>query len=157
MAQDRSIQVRGSRNLGIFALTASLLLLGCDDQDSADSGVMSGSSEPSQSDLLQGNSIAGAAGAGAIVPKSESDAPPLGSGDLEVLGGDANQNQQAFRERFGLADPTQDQLAQWDEYDARLTAYSNKDADWPYPTAASSNWMGATSDKASRRPCWSRR
>jgi 3D (Asp-Asp-Asp) domain-containing protein len=106
---------------------------------------MSGSSQPSQSDLLQGNSIAGAAGAGAIVPKSGNDAPPLGSDDLNVLGGDANQNQQGFRQRFGLADPTQDQLAQWDEYDARLTAYSNKDADWPYPTAASSNWMGATS------------
>jgi hypothetical protein len=145
VAQDGSIQVRRSRNLGIFVLTASLLLLGCDDQDSADSGVMSGSSEPSQSDLLQGNRIAGAAGAGAIAPKSGGDAPPLGSGDLGVLGGDANQNQQAFRERFGLADPTQDQLAQWDAYDARLTAYSNKDADWPYPTAASSNWMGATS------------
>jgi 3D (Asp-Asp-Asp) domain-containing protein len=43
-----------------------------------------------------------------------------------------------------LADPSQDQLAGWQEYDARLTAYSNKDADWPYPTAASANWMGAT-------------
>ena len=70
---------------------------------------------------------------------------PLSSDDLSVLGGDANQNQQAFRQRFGLPDPTQGQLAQWEEYDARLTAYSNKDADWPYPTAASPNWMEATS------------
>jgi 3D (Asp-Asp-Asp) domain-containing protein len=70
----------------------------------------------------------------------------VGDGDLGVLGGDANQNQQTFRQRFGLADPTPDQLAQWEEYDARLTAYSNKDADWPYPTAASSNWMGTTSE-----------
>jgi 3D (Asp-Asp-Asp) domain-containing protein len=123
----------------------SLLLLGCDDQDNAESGVSSGSSEPAQSDLAQARRIADDAGAGAIVPKSGSNAPPLGSGDLGALGGDANRNQQVFRQRFGLADPTQDQLAQWQEYDARLTAYSNKDADWPYPTAASANWMGATS------------
>jgi 3D (Asp-Asp-Asp) domain-containing protein len=145
VAQDRSIGVRDLQNLGIFILTASLLLVGCDDEEPADSGVPSGTSEPAQSDLVQGKTIAGAAGTGAIVPKSGSDAPSPGSGDLGVLGGDANQNQQAFRQRFGLADPTQDQLAQWEEYDARLTAYSNKDADWPYPTAASSNWMGATS------------
>jgi 3D (Asp-Asp-Asp) domain-containing protein len=120
----------------------SLLLLGCDDQES---GVSSGTSEPAQSDLAQASRIAGEAQVGAIVPKSGSDAPPPGSDDLGVLGGNANQNQQALRQRFGLADPTQDQLAQWEEYDARLTAYSNKDADWPYPTAASSNWTGATS------------
>lgn len=122
-----------------------LLLFGCDDQESAEPGISSGSSESAQPDLAQASRIAGEAKAGAIVPKNGSDAPPLGSGDLGVLGGDANQNQQAFRQRFGLADPTQDQLAQWQEYDARLTAYSNKDADWPYPTAASSNWTGATS------------
>ncbi len=123
----------------------SLSLHGCDDQESADSGVSSGPSEPAQSDLAQASRIAGEAGAGAIVPKSGSEGPAQGSGDLGVLGGDANENQQAFRQRFGLADPTQDQLAQWEEYDARLTAYSNKDADWPYPTAASSNWMEGTS------------
>jgi hypothetical protein len=44
----------------------------------------------------------------------------------------------------GLSDPTADQLASWQEYDAPLTAYSNKDADWPYPTAASPNWLGST-------------
>jgi 3D (Asp-Asp-Asp) domain-containing protein len=145
VAQDRSIGVRGLQNLGVFILTASLLLVGCDDQESADSGVPSGTSQPTQSDLVQGKTIAGEAATDAIVPKSGSDAPPTGSGDLGVLGGDANQNQQAFRQRFGLDDPTQDQLAQWEEYDARLTAYSNKDPDWPYPTAASSNWMGSTS------------
>jgi hypothetical protein len=115
-----------------------MLLFGCDDQESAESGISSGSSEPAQPDLAQASRIAGEAEAGAIVPKNGNDAPPLGNGDLGVLGGDANQNQQAFRQRFGLADPTQDELAQWQEYDARLTAYSNKDADWPYPTAASS-------------------
>ena len=48
--------------------------------------------------------------------------PVPGNNDLSVLGGDANQNQQAFRQRFNLSDPTQEQLAQWEEYDARLTA-----------------------------------
>jgi 3D (Asp-Asp-Asp) domain-containing protein len=120
-------------------------LLGCDDQENADSGLSSASSAPGPSDLAQASRIAGEAGAGAIVPESDSQSPVPGSGNLGVLGDDANQNQQAFRQRFGLADPTQDQLGQWDEYNARLTAYSNKDADWPYPTAASSNWMDTTS------------
>jgi hypothetical protein len=48
-----------------------------------------------------------------------------------MLGGNANENQQAFRQRFGLTEPTSDQLANWQLYDARLTEYSNKDADWP--------------------------
>jgi hypothetical protein len=131
---------------GLIVLCASaLFLVGCDDQEAADSGTSSGSSQPAQSDLAQGTQIADAAGSGAIVPKNSNDTPQVGSGDLGVLGGDANQNQQAFRQQYGLADPTQDQLAQWQEYDARLTAYSNKDADWPYPTAASSNWMETTS------------
>src|ERR1700693_4830156 len=135
----------GLRNLRILTMTMSLFLVGCDDPESSPSGVSSGSSEPAQSDLTQAGQIAGQAGAGAIVPKSGGDPPQIGNNDLGVLGSDANQNQQALRQRFGLTDPTQDQLAQWEEYDARLTAYSNKDADWPYPTAASSNWMEATS------------
>jgi hypothetical protein len=118
------------QDLRILFLTIFLLLFGCDDQESTDSAVSAGPSEPGQSDLAQSGRIADAAQAGAIVPISGGNSPPLGSGDLGVLGGEANQNQQAFRERFGLADPTQDQLAQWHEYDARLTAYSNKDADW---------------------------
>jgi 3D (Asp-Asp-Asp) domain-containing protein len=122
-----------------------LFLLGCDDEDTTESGASSGSSQPSQSDLVQGMTIARQAGTGAAIPQGESNAAASGNNDLSLLGGDANENQQAFRQRFGLADPTQDQLAQWEEYDARLTAYSNKDADWPYPTAASSNWTGATS------------
>ena len=122
-----------------------LFLLGCDDEDTTESDASSGSSRPSQSDLVQGMTIARQAGAGAAIPQGESNAAAPGNKDLSLLGGDANENQQAFRQRFGLADPTQDQLAQWEEYDARLTAYSNKDADWPYPTAASSNWTRATS------------
>jgi 3D (Asp-Asp-Asp) domain-containing protein len=122
-----------------------LFLLGCDDQETAESGISSGSSQVAQSDLAQGSTIADQAEAGAIIPRSGSDAPIQGNGDLRFLGSDADENQQAFRQRFGLTDPTQDQLAQWEEYDARLTAYSNKDADWPYPTAASANWMGAAS------------
>ena len=71
-----------------------LLLFGCDDQESAEPGISSGSSEPAQPDLAQASRIAGEAEAGAIVPKNGNDAPPLGSGDLGELGGDANQNQQ---------------------------------------------------------------
>jgi 3D (Asp-Asp-Asp) domain-containing protein len=137
------MKVRKLWKIRILIWTMSLLLSGCDDQENEES-VSPGSSEPVQSDLAQASRIADAAGAGAIVPKSGGDAPAQGSGDLSVLGSDAGQNQQAFRQRYGLADPSQDQLAGWQEYDARLTAYSNKDADWPYPTAASANWMGAT-------------
>jgi 3D (Asp-Asp-Asp) domain-containing protein len=139
------MKVRSLRNFGLSVMTMFLFLLGCDDQESAESGGSSGSSQPAESDLTQASRIAGEAGAGAIITKNGLDAPPQSSGDLSVLGGDANQNQQAFRQRFGLTDPTQGQLAQWEGYDARLTAYSNKDADWPYPTAASANWMGADS------------
>src|ERR1700731_824368 len=136
---------RGLRTFGALFLTTLIFLLGCDDEDTAESGTPSGSSQPSQSDLAQGMTIAGQAGTGVAIPESDANTPVSGYNDLGVLGGDANQNQQAFRQRYGLADPTQDQLGGWEEYDARLTAYSNKDADWPYPTAASSNWMGATS------------
>ena len=136
---------RGLRTVRALYLTTFLFLLGCDDEDTAESGAPSGSSQPSQSDLVQGMTIARQAGTAAAIPQGESNTPALGYNDLSLLGGDANENQQAFRQRFGLADPTQDQLAQWEEYDARLTAYSNKDSDWPYPTAASSNWMGASS------------
>jgi 3D (Asp-Asp-Asp) domain-containing protein len=139
------MKVRELPNIRILFLPILLLLFGCDDQESTESGVSTGSSEPGQSDLAQAGRIADAAQTGAIVPIVGAHSPPQGDGDLGVLGGDANRNQQAFRQRFGLTDPTQDQLAQWDQYDARLTAYSNKDADWPYPTAASANWMGATS------------
>jgi hypothetical protein len=124
------MKVRELQDIGILFLTIFLLLLGCDDQESTESEVSAGSSEPGPSDLAQSRRIADAAQGGAIVPISGTNSPPVGSGDLGVLGGDANQDQQAFRQRFGLADPTQDQLAQWDEYDARLTAYSNKDAEW---------------------------
>jgi len=136
---------RGLRTFGALFLTTFLFLLGCDDEDTAESGAPPGSFQPSQSDLVQGMTIARQAGTGAPIPEGDSSTPIPGYKDLSVLGGDANQNQQAFRQRFGLSDPRQDQLAQWEEYDARLTAYSNKDADWRYPTAASSNWMGATS------------
>jgi hypothetical protein len=113
-----------------------LFLLGCDDEDTTESGASSGSSQPSQSDLVQGMTIARQAGTGAAIPQGESNTPAPGNNDLSLLGGDANENQQAFRQRFGLADPTQDQLAQWEEYDARLTAYSNKDSDCPFSLLA---------------------
>ena len=135
---------RGLRTFGALFLTMRLFLLGCDDEDTAESGAPSGSSQPSQSDLDQGMTIARQAGTGAAIPEGGSNSLLSGYNDLGVLGGGANQNQQAFRQRFSLSDPTQEQLAQWEEYDARLTAYSNKDADWQYPTAASANWIGTT-------------
>src|SRR5580704_8861543 len=137
---------RGLRTFGALFLTTFLFLPGCDDEDTAESEAPSGSSQPSQSDLVQSMTIATQAGTGAAIPEGNANAPVPGYNDLSVLGGDANQNQQAFRQRFSLSDPTQAQLAQWEEYDARLTAYSNKDADWQYPTAASANWMGTTSE-----------
>jgi 3D (Asp-Asp-Asp) domain-containing protein len=120
------------------------LLQGCDEEENADMEVVHGSAQPSKLDLLQGERIAKTAGASAAAFESGGDIPMPGNGDLSTLGGNANQNQQAFRRRFGLGDPTSEQLANWQEYDARLTAYSNKDADWPFPTAASSNWLGST-------------
>jgi 3D (Asp-Asp-Asp) domain-containing protein len=126
----------------VFGITP-LVLTGCDDEDDDDSGVPPGTSGPGQADLYSAQQIATAAGADAI--NSQGNRPAaIGTGDLAALGVDASQNQQAFRARFGLTDPTADQLAQWDQYQARLTAYSNKDADWQAPTAASENWMGTT-------------
>ena len=136
---------RGLPTFGALFLTIFLLMLGCDDEDTAESGTPSGTSQPSQSDLVQGKTIAGQAGTGAAMPSGASGNSVPGNDDLSVLGADANQNQQAFRQRFGLSDPTPGQLVQWQEYEARLTAYSNKDADWQYPTAAAANWIGTTS------------
>jgi hypothetical protein len=130
------MKVRELPDIRILLLPILLLLFGCDDQESTESGISAGSSEPGQSDLAQAARIADAAQAGAIVPIIGVNSPPQGDGDLGVLGDDANQNQRAFRQRFGLTDPTQDQLAQWDQYDARLTAYSNKDTDWLFSLQA---------------------
>src|ERR1700731_1356150 len=106
VAQYRSVKIRELWNIRILMLTMALFLLGCDDQENAESGVSSGSSEPAQVDLAQARRIAGEAETGAIVPKSVSNVSPLGSNDLSVLGGYASKNQQAFRQRFDLADPT---------------------------------------------------
>jgi 3D (Asp-Asp-Asp) domain-containing protein len=118
-----------------------ILSSGCDDNNDTEAGQ--GISQPSNADLLQGQQIAAQAG-GINAPVDGSTAP--GTGDLNELGGNANQNQNALRERFGLSDPTPAMLASWEEYNARLTAYSDKDVDWPYPTAAAQNWMGSTSN-----------
>lgn len=132
---------------------AAFLVSACD--DSSDGGTLAGSSAPtpSEADLAQGNRIADAAANQTAATSEFSQSALNGSiaatadsaetgADLSELGGDASANQQAFRQRFGLATPTPDQLASWQSYDARLTAYSNKDADWPYPTAAAPNWEG---------------
>jgi 3D (Asp-Asp-Asp) domain-containing protein len=125
-------------------LSLLFLLQGCDEEENADMEVGHGSAQPSKLDLLQGQRIAKIAAASAAAFESSGNAPIRGNGDLSTLGGNANQNQQAFRQHYGLSDPTSEQLANWQEYDARLTAYSNKDSDWPFPTAASSNWLGST-------------
>jgi 3D (Asp-Asp-Asp) domain-containing protein len=125
-------------------LAFSLFLQGCDEDENGEVEVGSGAGQPSRSDFLQGETIANSAGANAMPPGSSGGISAQGNGDLSTLGGNANQNQQEFRQRFGLSDPSSDQLANWQQYDARLTAYSNKDADWPFPTASSTNWLGST-------------
>jgi 3D (Asp-Asp-Asp) domain-containing protein len=135
---------RGTPVVKIAALATTFFVLGCDDEPNDGSDVPSNPSQPGQTDFAQAKQIANAAGGNPIAPRSNNTTTAQGNGDLEVLGSDANQNQQAFREKYGLTDPTPDQLSQWDQYDARLTAYSNKDLDWQYPTAASANWMGTT-------------
>jgi len=138
------VKRRDLRNLRALFLTTFLFLLGCDDEDSAEAENQLGPSQPAQADLVQAGMIADHAETGATILQSDLSAPVPGNGDLSVLGGGANQHQETFRQRFGLSDPTQEQLAQWEPYDARLTAYSNKDADWRYPTATSANWAGTT-------------
>jgi hypothetical protein len=133
---------RGPHIVRIAALTATFFILGCDDDPNEDAPA--NTSQPGQTDLAQANQIANAAGGNSITPRSNNATTAQANGGLGVLGGDANQNQEAFREKYGLTDPTQDQLSQWDQYDARLTVYSNKDLDWQYPTTASANWMGTT-------------
>src|SRR5262249_54456260 len=109
-----------------------------------DADLESGSGQPFKPDLLQGNLTANPTETSALVSGGSGNISAGGNGDLRALGANASQNQWTFRQRFGLIDPTPDQLASWQQYDARLTAYSNKDADWPYPTAASTNWLGST-------------
>jgi 3D (Asp-Asp-Asp) domain-containing protein len=135
---------RGTMRAAAVLIGFVLLLQGCDEEENADTDAEPGSGQPSKPDLLQGDRTANHAVINALTPGDSGNVPAPGNGDWSALGATANQNQSAFRQRFGLSDPTADQLASWQEYDARLTAYSNKDADWPYPTAASTNWLGST-------------
>jgi 3D (Asp-Asp-Asp) domain-containing protein len=129
-----------TKTTAAFVLFAILFLLsGCDEEE-GEQGISSGRSGPSQTDLLQSQQIATAASG--QDPNNILYTP--GTGNLGELGGNADRNQQDFRQRFGLTAPSPEQLASWDEYNARLTAYSNKDLDWQFPTAASANWMDST-------------
>jgi hypothetical protein len=104
-------------NLCLLALATSLLT-GCSEDDS-DSGFITAGPIDQSRDQQSGN----------IPGQTGRPVASLGTGDLTVLGGNANANQAAFRQRFGLSDPTQDQMAGWQQYDARFTGYSDKDAD----------------------------
>jgi len=147
--QQRELRILTPHSSTFVKITAALLGLlvlvqGCDEEENGDAETVSGSARASRSDLLQGQTIADRAATSALVAGGSGDIQTRGNDDLSMLGGNANENQQAFRERFGLTDPSSDQLANWQQYDARLTEYSNKDADWPFPTAASRNWLGST-------------
>jgi hypothetical protein len=127
----------------VFRRTSIILLLllcsACDEND--DPQTAHGTSQPSQADILQGRQIAAEA-SGTDTPSGNS--AGTSARDLSELGGNAAQNQNMLRQRFGLSNPSPEMLASWQQYDARLTEYSNKDADWPYPTAAAGNWVGST-------------
>jgi 3D (Asp-Asp-Asp) domain-containing protein len=112
---------------------------GCNDSDTY---VGSPGSSPSANDLMLGNQVASAAaGADPIIGGTP---PSIGNSDLSVLGAEANDNQAAFRAKFGLATPTADQMAQWSEYNTRFTEYNPNEPDWPAPTVAHQNWEGTT-------------
>jgi 3D (Asp-Asp-Asp) domain-containing protein len=133
--------MRRGRQLFCGALLA-VILSGCDNSDNYAGGSGGGNSSPSANDLAQGDQLANAAaGTNSIVGGSP---PPIGNGDLSVLGVDANTNQQGFRDRFGLGTPSADQMAQWSEYNTRFTEYNPNEPDWPAPTVARQNWEGTT-------------
>jgi 3D (Asp-Asp-Asp) domain-containing protein len=121
-----------------------LLLQGCDEDENGEAEMASGPMEPSKSDLSDGATIPNGGATNLLTPGKARGDRAFENSDLSTLGGDASQNQLAFRHRFGLTDPSPDQLASWQRYNARLTAYSDKDADWPFPTAAADNWLGST-------------
>jgi 3D (Asp-Asp-Asp) domain-containing protein len=77
------------------------------------------------------------------------DRPPIGNGDLTVLGPNANQNQNEFRKFLGLllGPPTPEQIKKWKPYHVRFTEYSDKDPDWRSQSSASGNWKGKRNNR----------
>jgi 3D (Asp-Asp-Asp) domain-containing protein len=120
-----------------FLFCGMLLLCSCDEKHDSISG--NAGQTPTQEDLAQGNLLASAASGQPANPN-----PSLGNGDLSELGASANATQEAFRQRFGLQNVSPEVFARWQGYSARLTAYSEKDLDWPSSTAAADNWEGTT-------------
>ena len=107
-------------------------MAGCDDDsDTLDTSAMVDQNSPSPGPVASTSS------------SSPSSSPPTITG-LSTLGSQADANQQAFRQRFNLTEPTPEMLAQMDVYDARFTEYSDNENDWKYPTTAAANWQGAT-------------
>ena len=78
-----------------------LLVQGCDEEENGEAEAASGSAQASKSDLLLGQTIANRAATNALIAGS-GDIQTRGNGNLSMLGGNANENQQVFRQRFGL-------------------------------------------------------
>jgi 3D (Asp-Asp-Asp) domain-containing protein len=105
-------------------------------------GAAANSTSISSSNLEQGKLIADAAGTYLIQPNADDSVSAVGDGDLDVLGTDADLNQLAFRQRFGLETPAAQEMSAWEKYDSRLTVYMEGESDWRDPTVASPNWTG---------------
>lgn len=126
-----------AQRAALGACVVVLLLTGCDEAENDPSGNGAFVTPPGPGLSPAGTSPAGSDSAGANA---------AGARDLGVLGNDADANQQAFRDRFGLHTPTADELAGMTAYQARLTVYSDADPDWPSSTVALQSWRGGTDE-----------
>ena len=108
--QQRNLRIPTPHSSTFVRITAALLGLlvlvqGCDEEENGDAETASGSAQASRADLLQGQTIADRDATSALLAGGGGEIQTRGNGDLSMLGGNANENQQAFRQRFGL--PTQ--------------------------------------------------
>jgi hypothetical protein len=79
-----------------------LFLQGCDEEETEDAEVESGSAQPAKPTFLQGDEVGNNTLTNALIPGNSDNVPARGNGDWSALGANANQNQWAFRQRFGL-------------------------------------------------------
>ena len=89
---------RGTTKVTAVLIGFLLFLQGCDDEETGDAEVESGSAQPSRRDFLRRDAVA----TNALIPSNSGEVPARGNGDWSALGASANQNQWAFRQRFGL-------------------------------------------------------